>query len=136
MVKQNHFISKNVVEFILLIITFVIFLFFTGCDRSPPWIDEKPKEKPKEKLIKIQKNSSFRPSCSEENNVLPVCEKGWPACGTHPGSGVLRVYCIDKDDIIFKDDLESEGNLEMQMLHAKCSENIVPFCSQLSKSNN
>lgn len=48
---------------------------------------------------KIQKNSAFTPDC---DGGPIVCQSGNPACGTKPGSGDLKVYCIDTDDTILE----------------------------------
>lgn len=47
---------------------------------------------------KIQKNSDYRPACS--NGSLASCIKSNPACGTESGSGEIKIYCIDDDDTI------------------------------------
>lgn len=51
-----------------------------------------------EESNKIQKNSAFKAACQSHHIIK--CKTGNPACGTKPGEGELKVYCIDGNDII------------------------------------
>lgn len=72
-----------------MLLFMLVFLSSTGCKRKSA-SDDAPK---------IQKNSAFKPVCGEHGELVP-CASGSPACGTKPGSGELKVYCIDEDDTI------------------------------------
>ena len=49
---------------------------------------------------KIQKNSTFQPVCDGLESRFVTCPEGAPACGTEPGSGEIKVHCINRDDVI------------------------------------
>ena len=88
------------------LLVLLLVLFSTSCGifkrdgkaEDAPSGSEKPKHTESEKP-KIQKNSAFSPRCHEGDGYAE-CDDGNPACGTQPGSGELRVYCIDTDDSI------------------------------------
>ena len=76
----------------------LISLFFiSGCKYKKDGKEDQEKEEGN----KIQKNSAFKPACQSSNTV--ICNTGSPACGTEPGAGELKIYCIDENDIILSD---------------------------------
>ena len=81
-------------KLITLLILFSLFAV-TSCKNKKAQIDEK------EEGNKIQKNSAFKPACQSSKTV--TCNTGNPACGTEPGAGELKIYCIDENDIILSD---------------------------------
>lgn len=79
-------------------------------------------KKPTETENKIQKNSTFEPFCESKSIISSHCcdslidvrceHKGYPVCGTEPGSGRIEVHCIDINDIILKNTRpECDGRL-------------------------
>ena len=89
-------------RFFLLFV--LVFLFSASCKRKDSSDD----------VPKIQKNSAFKPLCGEHGGLVP-CASGSPACGTKPGSGELKVYCIDEDDTILSET-------------PKCTVGVRPIC--------
>ena len=88
---------------------------------------------------KIQKNSAFKPKCKRQTkDFFSVdCSSGSPACGTTSGSGDLRVYCIDKDDIISDESpfcCLHEGDVltPCKKQPPTADSSIIPYCKLFS----
>lgn len=92
------------------------------CEKSPLEEDSLPLK------TEIQKVPQFVPVCfadgfspdneaaARKDALCPDNSNLKPACGTVPGSGELKAYCIDSNDLILSEAICSSKGLELKCL--------------------